>query len=288
MKTTLACIPCFVRQIDESMRLCGVDEADGADIMRRLLRYLADADWNVAPVALAQKIHQQIRSALQNPDPYLPVKQRMNKLARELLPELRRQAAEHNDPIEAAARIAITGNLLDSGAKTSLSDAEVRAAMDRVFHDRLCGSAQSLLKAAQLAKRVLFLADNAGEIVFDRMLIELLPTEKMVVAVRGSPIINDAIMADAEFVGLPEIVPVISNGSDAPGTLLDDCSEEFRQIFDGSDLIIAKGQGNYESLSDTTKHIFFLLRVKCPLVGGHIGADMGDMVIRERNGVPAT
>lgn len=283
MKTTLACIPCFVRQINEAMALCGVDEARGADIMRRLLRELAGADWNAAPVSLAQRLHRQIRAAVQRPDPYLPVKDRMNSLALELLPALRRQAAAQPDPAEAVVRIAIAGNLLDSGAKTSLTDAEVRAAMDRVFHDRLRGSVPGLLRAAGLARQILFLADNAGEIIFDRMLIELLPAEKMFVAVRGRPIINDALMADAETAGLPEIVPVIDNGSDVPGTILSECSEEFQQIYAGSDLIIAKGQGNYESLSDTDKHTFFLLRIKCPLVGGHVGADVGDMVIYERN-----
>ena len=266
------------------MALCGVDEARGADIMRRLLRELAGADWNVAPVALAQHLHRRIREAVQRPDPYLSVKDRMNSLAMELLPALRRQAAAQPDPAEAVVRIAIAGNLLDSGAKTSLTDAEVRAAMDRVFHDRLRGGVPALLRAAGLARQILFLADNAGEIIFDRMLIELLPAEKMFVAVRGHPIINDALMADAETAGLPEIVPVIDNGSDVPGTILSGCSEEFQRIYAGSDLIIAKGQGNYESLSDTAKHTFFLLRIKCPLVGGHVGADVGDMVIYEKNG----
>ncbi len=284
MKTTLACIPCFVRQINEALELCGAEEARGADIMRRLLRELADSDWQVAPVALAQHLHRRIREAVQRPDPYLPVKDRMNSLALELLPALRRQAAAQPDPAEAVVRIAIAGNLLDSGAKTSLTDAEVRAAMDRVFHDRLRGGVPALLRAAGLARQILFLADNAGEIIFDRMLIELLPAEKMFVAVRGRPIINDALMADAETAGLPEIVPVIDNGSDVPGTILSDCSEEFQRIYAGSDLIIAKGQGNYESLSDTDKHTFFLLRIKCPLVGGHVGADVGDLVIYEKNG----
>lgn len=284
MQTTLPCIPCFVRQINEALELCGVDEARGAEIMRGLLRELADSDWQVAPVALAQRLHRRIREVAGHSDPYLPVKRRMNRLALELLPELRRQAADQPDPAEAAARVAIAGNLLDSGAKTSLTEPEVRAAMDRVFHDRLRGRIQPLLRAAGLARQILFLADNSGEIVFDRLLIEMLPAEKMFLAVRGGPIINDALLEDAEIAGLPEIVPVIDNGSDVPGTILSDCSGEFQEIFAASDLIIAKGQGNFESLNETTKHVFFLLRVKCPLIGGHVGAEVGDLVIYEKNG----
>ena len=123
------------------------------------------------------------------------------------------------------------------------------------------------------------LADNAGEIVFDRLLIEQLPIDRVTVAVRGYPVINDATLDDAETAGLTDIVDVISNGSDAPGTLLDDCSEAFRSRFEEADLIIAKGQGNYETLAQSPRPIFFLLRVKCPVVARDLDYPVGSMVV---------
>jgi uncharacterized protein with ATP-grasp and redox domains len=133
--------------------------------------------------------------------------------------------------------------------------------------------------------RILYLADNAGEIVFDRLLIKALPMEKITVAVRGAPVINDATLEDAETAGIRGIVPVIVNGSDAPGTLVKECSDEFRRAFDHADLIVSKGQGNYETLSGTTKAVFFLLTVKCPIIGADIGAPVGSLVIKHgKNG----
>jgi uncharacterized protein with ATP-grasp and redox domains len=123
------------------------------------------------------------------------------------------------------------------------------------------------------------LADNAGEIVVDRLLIERLPAKHVTVAVRGSPVINDATLADAGYAGIPEVAEVIDNGSDAPGTILDDCSDLFRHRFDEADLIIAKGQGNYETLSEVDKDIYFLLKAKCPVIARDIGCPEGAMVL---------
>ncbi|NQU08240.1 MAG: DUF89 family protein, partial [Candidatus Abyssubacteria bacterium] len=139
---------------------------------------------------------------------------------------------------------------------------------------------EDLFRAAAGAEHILYLADNAGEIVFDRLLLEALPVEKITVAVRGAPVINDATMEDAETAGIPQIAPVIANGSDAPGTLVEECSEEFRSCFNVADLIIAKGQGNYETLSDARKHIFFLLSVKCQLIAADISAPVGALVVK--------
>ena len=123
-------------------------------------------------------------------------------------------------------------------------------------------------QAAHKAQDILYLTDNAGEIVFDRLLIEQLPMDRITVAVKGSPIINDATRVDAETVGLTNMVSVIDNGSDAPGTMLEDCSRAFRDRFDRADLVVAKGQGNYETLSEVDKNIVFILKVKCPVIAG--------------------
>jgi uncharacterized protein with ATP-grasp and redox domains len=125
----------------------------------------------------------------------------------------------------------------------------------------------------------LYLADNAGEIAFDRLLVERISPGRVTLAVRGAPVINDATLADAQAVGLDKIVEVIDNGSDAPGTILDDCHSDFRRRFAGADLIIAKGQGNYETLSDGPGNLFFLFKAKCPVIADHIGQPVGTQIM---------
>jgi uncharacterized protein with ATP-grasp and redox domains len=142
-------------------------------------------------------------------------------------------------------------------------------------------AAAALRRAVAGADRILYLCDNAGEIVFDRLLIEVLPSEKITAVVRGTPVINDATLEDARATGLTEVVRVMDNGSDAPGTLLETCSPAFRDCFAAADLIIAKGQGNFETLSETRgKRIFFLLKVKCPLIARDIGEPTGRLVVK--------
>ena len=278
------CLSCLARQAEEAAAMCAREESERKAIVRKALDVIADAHWTISPVGMSQRLHRVIRDISGNPDPYASVKSAMNRLAMELLPDIQTDPSHSEGSPDSVVRIAIAGNLLDSGAKTSMPEQDVRSAMRRLFADPLVGSVQSLFISAATARQILYLTDNAGEIVFDRLLIKALPAEKMFVGVRGSPVLNDATEADAAVAGLPQIVPVLPNGSDAPGTLIEDCSEEFRRIFETSDLVIAKGQGNYESLCTTDKHIFFLLRVKCPVVAEHIGAPIGTMMIREMNG----
>jgi hypothetical protein len=252
----------------------------------RVLSSLAETTWNASPAAVAQRIHRMIRAAAGDADPYRAMKERMNRTALDLYPSLRDEARMDEHPRTAVVCMAIAGNLMDAGAKGGVVEADMCTAVCRACREWLTGPADALFNAAARARQILYLADNAGEIVFDRALIEALPRDKMIVGVRGAPVLNDATLDDAGVAGLPDIVRVVSNGSDAPGTIIEDCSEKFRAIFETSDLVIAKGQGNYESLAGTTdKHVFFLLRVKCGHVAAHLGTTVGSMVICEHNKV---
>lgn len=280
MKTHLACIPCLARQALDAVTEGVADPARREPLLRQLLRDLADDDWSGTPPAMAQRLQRSIREALGDSDPYRAIKDRMNRMARDLLPALRARIAAHPDPREAAVRVAIGGNLLDVGAKTQIAAEDLPAHLETIWTQPLCGDVASLFAAAERAQSILYLADNAGEIVFDRLLIEQLPVGKVVVAVRGAPVLNDAVRADAETAGLPELVPVVDNGSDAPGTILDDCSADFRARFAAADLVIAKGQGNYETLSETDRPIYYLFTVKCPLVAARVGEPVGSLVAK--------
>ncbi len=285
MKTNLDCIPCFVQQATEAVRLSVADESRQAEIMRSLLSQLVGPDWLGPPTVVAQRLHRYIRMETGNADPYRAYKERMNRLALELLPCLLREVRVEEFPQTALVRLALAGNLVGGDPVTDMSEMEIRTALCRACRgDCMMDSAKDLFLAAEQARHILFLTDNAGEIALDRALLEALPVAKIVVGVRGSPVVNDATMDDAETAGLQDIVSVMPNGSDAPGTLLEDCSDEFRREFEAADLIIAKGQGNYESLHGASKHSFFLQHVTCPCVAAHCGVPVGSMAICERNG----
>jgi uncharacterized protein with ATP-grasp and redox domains len=175
----------------------------------------------------------------------------------------------------------VAGNLLDSGAKIQIQPENLPHLLATLWERPLAGDPHELFRAAENAERILYLADNAGEIIFDRLLLNFLPMEKVTLAVRGCPILNDALREDAELAGFTGLVPVIDNGSDAPGTVLEDCSEAFRAHFDQADLIISKGQGNYETLSAMRAPIFFLFTVKCPIVAAQIGEPTGTMIAKK-------
>ena len=255
--------------------------------MRTVMRAIRDMDMRQSPPVMGQRIHRIIREMTGNRDPYREVKDRFNRLALELYPALKARVNSSARPMEAAVRLAIAGNIIDSGANSELDEDHVQAAVESAFTEPLVGSLEELTDAVSTAERILYLADNAGEIVFDRLFIEQLPLEKVTVAVRGAPVINDATLEDAEKAGLPDLVEVIENGSDAPGTILDDCSKEFRERFGDADVVIAKGQGNYETLSDVEKDIFFLLKVKCPVIAQDIGHNVGAVVLQRAAAVAA-
>lgn len=280
MRTSAECFPCFLRQTTEALALGEVPEALHEIVLRRVLRELADADWDASPPEISQMIHRIIREECGSADPYRGLKDRMNRLALAALPACRDLIANAADPLEAVLRIAVAGNLLDAGAKIQIQPEDLPGMLAGLWAKPLAGDPHELFRAAADARRILYLADNAGEIVFDRLLIEALPHHKMTVAVRGRPILNDALHEDAVLAGIAELATLIDNDSDAPGTVLADCSEVFLSHFHAVDLIIAKGQGNFETLSYLAAPVFFLFTVKCPLVAEQIGEPTGTMVVK--------
>jgi uncharacterized protein with ATP-grasp and redox domains len=224
---------------------------------------------------MGQHIHRRLRELTGVKDPYRAAKARQNRLALRLLPELRAALKSASDPLGLAARLAIAGNIIDMGAVGDISLAGVRKAVRQAMTEPLDGDFAGFKAAAKKAGSILYLADNAGEIVFDRLLIERLGPKRVTVAVRGAPVLNDALMSDARAAGLDKIVKVIDNGSDAPGTLLEETSEDFNRIFKRAEMVIAKGQGNYETLSEAPRPVWFLFKAKCPMIAARAGVPLG-------------
>ena len=282
MRIFLDCIPCFVRQALDSARLATNDEQIHEKVVREVLRLAADLDISQSPPAIGQQMHRLIRELIGNNDPYHRIKEQFNNLALKLYPELEERVRESEDPFATAVRLAIAGNIIDFGVKTSLAESDVEKTIEQSLNGHLDDTQiQEFKDAVTEAEKILYLADNAGEIVFDRFLIEQLPTQRVTVVVKGEPVINDATMEDAKTAGLTNKVEVIDNGSDGPGTILETCSQAFRNRFEDADLIIAKGQGNYETLSDLDKNIFFILKAKCPVIARDLGCEVGEMILRK-------
>jgi damage-control phosphatase, subfamily I len=285
MKTAIECIPCFVRQAAEAIEQGNVPAAGREAVMRAILHTLAEAGWDDSPPAIAQNLHRIIRAEMNNPDPYRPLKERMNRLALEALPLCRQLIESADDPLETVVRIVVAGNLLDAGAKLQVRPEDMPALLDSLWQKPLAGDPHALFRAAESADRILYLADNAGEIVLDALLLEKLPAGRVTLAVRGKPVLNDALIEDASLAGIPAHVAVIDNGSDAPGTVLPDVSPEFLDHFRRASLIISKGQGNYETLAEIRAPIVFLFTVKCPLVAARVGEPVGTMVVKANKNV---
>jgi uncharacterized protein with ATP-grasp and redox domains len=256
------------------------DDALHEMVLRKVLHEASKMDLRDPPPVMGQAIHRWIRKWSGSDDPYRNIKARSNRLMMALYPRLRGIVLSSRDPLEAAIRLSIAGNVIDFGAFGHPDDMQVDRTLEEALKAPLKGNGLNLFRhAVNDANDILILGDNAGEIVLDRLLIEQMPREKVTYVVRGRPVINDATVEDARAIGLDHIVKVIDNGSDAPGTILGQCLEVFRRRFEVADLVLSKGQGNYESLSDVDKEIFFLLKVKCPVIADLLGCDVGTAVL---------
>ncbi|MBN1347435.1 MAG: DUF89 family protein [Phycisphaerae bacterium] len=285
MRTYLECVPCFVRQVLEASRLSGRDDGARERVLRETLRMTAEMSFDRPPAWMGGEIHRLLREAIGDPDPYRQAKRDSNAMARNLYPELAQRVLESDDAFETALRLAIAGNVIDFGLGHSVTEEQVRQAIEDALTDRVDhGAIVALRQAIDGAEDILYLADNAGEIVLDRLLIERMPLDRVTLVVRGGPVINDATMEDAETAGLASIVRVMDNGADLPGTMLETCSSEFRERFWSADLVVAKGQGNYETLSNSEREVFFLFKAKCPVVARDIGCELGQINVYRHGG----
>lgn len=282
MKTSLECIPCFVRQAADAVSMTSSSDEERKRLMHDVLGWMGDIDLDQSPPAASQMIHRRLKGLLPTDDPYRTAKDLQNDLAARLIPSIRRRISASFDPLTMAVRYAITGNIIDLGAKNNVGFGEIYAEMQGAPIQPIFGEIAVFKKAATEAQNILYIADNAGEIFFDRLLIEHLTGARVTLAVRGRPVINDATRFDALAAGLNEITEIIDTGSDAPGAILEDCNAEFRRRFNEADMVIAKGQGNFEALLEEPRDIFFLFRTKCQVISQHSGFSVGSYVATNR------
>jgi uncharacterized protein with ATP-grasp and redox domains len=289
MKTCLDCIPCFFKQTLEAARIAGADAQTQRHILNEVASVIPSFRLEASPPEMARMIHRVIREITGRDDPYLQLKKQSNQFAMGIYDKLIRKRENSADKLLTSVELAIAGNIIDYGAKNSLN---VNEELEKILadeHRKIRHESAGLFQFDEFkstlkqAKNILYLADNAGEIVFDRVLLEIIrkqyPEIKIRFAVKEKPAINDALVQDALDCGIHEVAEVISSGSDAPGTLLPYCSDAFRNLFLEADMVISKGQGNYETLSGELRSVFFLLLAKCPVIADHIGCKVGDIIL---------
>jgi hypothetical protein len=249
-------------------------------VIRRTLAELSEFDLASPPPVAAGSIHRVVRGILGKADPYAETKHSFTQRALELLPELRRRVDKSADPFDAAIRMAAAGNIIDLGVKGDLTHDDVDRAIERAASVPVDDAAiEELRRAAGAAESILYIVDNAGEIVFDRLFLEKLPRGRVKVAVKGGAVINDATRGDAEEAGIAEIAEIIDTGDDTPGAVLEEASADFNREVEEADLVIAKGQGNYEALSNPPRDIYFLLMVKCDVLAENAAAPLGTLFV---------
>ncbi|UCC69123.1 MAG: DUF89 family protein [Armatimonadota bacterium] len=278
MKTYLECLPCFLRQAVEAAKMASEDPLKQWEVVDAVLRLLTAVSASDRPPQVAARVHRTVRRVSGCDDPYCQVKKDGNKAAMGLYPRAKELVAASDDSLQTAVKLAIVGNIIDSGVGLHFDlEAEIERANERGF---ATDDFDRLREEMATASTVLCLADNAGEIVFDRLLIEQMNHKKVFFAVRAEPMLNDALLADAEFAGIDRLADLVTAGPGWPGAGVGNCSSSFLDAFTRANVIIAKGQGNYEWLSEAKANIFFLLMAKCPVVARDLGVEVGELVVK--------
>ena len=287
MKLRLDCVVCIAKQALEAARLATNNPKVQEEVLRRVMRRLIEIEWVGTPPQLirASRATELIKELTNVDDPYKDLKKASNDDALAIVDEVKSLIASYEDSLRAAVKVAIAGNIIDFVAVKTY---DLRATIKKVMKQKPAIDDYSRLREEVLsAETLLYFADNAGEIVFDKLLIEEMirvrkkPFRRISFVVKGGPIINDATIEDALYIGLDKLPNIefrkVSSGK--PDTGPERSSPEVLSWIRNHDLVVSKGQGNYEDLSDV-EGVYFLLMTKCPVVAEDIGVKVGDIVIK--------
>jgi uncharacterized protein with ATP-grasp and redox domains len=280
MKTYLDCIPCFFNQALRAGRIATDDEGKIKRILDEIGMVLKDIPLESTPPETGRVIYEKVREITGNYDPYKEIKIESTHKALSLYHSVKQQIEQSDDSLLSAIRIAIAGNIIDFAVNRNFDiEREIHEVLEKDFaiYDYI-----KFKECLDKTDEILFIGDNAGESVFDRILIEELK-KPVIYVVRDEPVINDVTYDDALLAGIDTVATIVSSGTNAPGAILTTCSNEFRKIYNDAKCLISKGQGNYEGLSGEKKPIFFMLKAKCYVIAKDIGVNEGDIVLKGIN-----
>ena len=288
-RLNMRCIECNVRQVLQVCERLDIPAEQQEMLMRDVLAYLSTADYGKCNPEIMGETWKRILSHTQNKDPYKDVKQRFNAALLQVEPELDARITASADHFRTALKMAIAGNLIDFAARNPFTLGDLEQKLSVIETTKLAvDHGDSLRERLSSANTMLYLGDNCGEIVLDKLFLRqihrLWPTLRLVFVVRGQPVINDVTTADALQVGMEEVAEVVSNGDGSLGTVMARVSPAFRTLFDEADVLIAKGQGNFESLRGSGKPgLFHLFMAKCSIVTKQLGVENHAILCAESN-----
>ena len=278
------CYPCFLRQAYNTLKLLAQDEEVQEALIKEIMGKLAQYKGEDPPPKVSQIVYGTIAQRLGVADPYKEKKLECNRMALELYPHLKEMVMMSPDPLFMAVKVAIAGNIIDFGVGRTF-ELETLEVLEKL--DLAVNHYAYFYEDLERARRILYIGDNAGEIVFDRVLIEEMKGKEVIFAVRSAPIINDVTLEDAKEVGIDRVARVIESGSRVPGTLLEESTPEFKDLFFNADMVISKGQGNFETLDGAPRPVYFLLRAKCDVVAQLLEVEVGDILLIKGGLTPA-
>ena len=283
MKISYECGPCFLRQAKEALELSTDDEVLKIEVMEEIFKFLSNNfNLDTNSNSTGSKMHNMIKQKTGCIDPYYNEKIEGNEIALKYLPDVKR-ILEEDDSLENYVKISIIGNILDFGAFTLDDDIEsvIKTSLEK---DLAVKDIEEFENSLKMHDKVLYLVDNTGEIVFDKLLMSKIKQYDLdiTIAVKSEPILNDACMKEALDAGLDEFGEIVEIGCGTVGYVDSEISDEFRDIFEDHKFVISKGMGNYEGLTEidlSDKEVYFLLCAKCNTISWDIGVNLHDMLL---------
>jgi len=270
------CILCTMRQAQDVCNFVGADESARQSVFKRIMQILISGIDEDPADGINYLVHEELKKLTNHADPYKKVKDESIKKALEIFPRMIGLVEKSGEPLKTAVELCIAGNVIDFGP-SNMHDIET--SINEVLRsNKQHFDFDSFQDEINRSQTIIILGDNAGETVFDRILIHKL-NHKVYYAVKSKPILNDAVMDDAVNSGLAQVATIIENGSSRSGTYLPHCSQEFLDLFYSTDMVISKGQANFETLVHEVRRIFFLFKVKCKLLSRKHNLPLGEYVL---------
>src|SRR5574344_2022903 len=260
MNTKFDCALCSINGVLNLFKKGLIEEKYHEEIFKEIMKYYSTVDYSLPSTTINRGVKNIVCRISGLTDPFKPLKEKVNNKAFEYYKKYEKSVKEDNNSLQKAMRLAIAGNIIDFGPTHNF---DIENKIEEVLEaDFPIDDSERLFEEIKNAKSILYIGDNTGEIVFDKLFLEVMKHNNVTFVVRKKPILNDSTMEDAIWTGIDKLAKVITTGDDAPGVLLDSVSEEFLNHYNSADLIISKGQGNFEGLGHiTNKNIFFLFTV---------------------------
>jgi len=283
LKSYIDCLPCLLNQALRAARAATDDEHIHRQVVDAVAEMIPTFSPHLKPPEITQQAYRVINSITGENDPFRRAKVEANNAVLAIYPKLEKMVSDSTDRLYTACKLAIAGNSIDLGPKFDYGG--IDKLLDSISNSvsLAIDDYEKFTKSLDNCRKLLYLGDNAGEIVFDRLLIEEIKRYRDIevyFVVRGKPVINDATMKDALAAGIDKVATIIPNGADAPATIISRCSPKLQTLLESADVIISKGQGNYEANDTETANIFFFLRAKCQLIAKTLGVKVGDYILK--------